>query len=195
MPLSFSYWKQYIADSPKLVLLSNLLFVISLLLPAYTVGVRLEGARVFYGFEPLLLGWLGPFAGEFTWYANLCYFMALKSRNTTNAMQWAVGGLGIALSFLLASQTFLNEGVGNAPLQSYEAGYYLWLASMSLLAARRVRVWYYEIKGREGSPIKYVFNLLITRYRFGTCMVLILLAAEVFVYFHNPSNFLNNLNR
>ncbi|MCB5206226.1 hypothetical protein [Methylovorus mays] len=176
---------QRYSETSLLVLICNLLFLTSLFLPAYTVGGIKEGASVMYGYNALLIGWLGPFSGEFTWYANLCYLMALKTKNITYALLWAVSGFGIALSFLFATETYLNEGVGNAPLQSYEAGYYFWLAAIGLLTIRQGIVAYSEAKKRGGNELKRGLKEVIAKYWMVIAFMILVIAGEIFTFSYN----------
>lgn len=76
----------------KITNLAILLWLISLALPAF-VGFGSRDSC--YGFEVLLIGWLGPVAINVGWFANTIWFFAVislmgKERSTTTMAGWAV---------------------------------------------------------------------------------------------------------
>ena len=59
----------------KVLILSIALFLLSLALP----GVTVPGQESVFGFELLLVGWIGVGSYDFPWYANILYFSSLAN--------------------------------------------------------------------------------------------------------------------
>ena len=129
-----------------LLLGSVVLFAASLTQNAFCLGRfdlpgRLKCDNL--GFAVLALGWMetltldevGPFVA-FPWFANPCLVLAwtfvLASKRWLAVAFAGVGGL-LGLSFLLGRVVQMSEGGNPAdPIQSYGAGYWLWLGSLAL---------------------------------------------------------------
>jgi hypothetical protein len=84
------------------------------------------------GFEVLLMGWMGPFAAQFRWFANLTFFkiMDFTARESKfNSKYFA--SLGVIQSVLLFNALFwqdVYDDSGSRPITHYGFGYWLWLA-------------------------------------------------------------------
>lgn len=89
-----------------------------------------------FGLQLLLGGAFGPLVGDFAWYANPAYFLALywtlgyKPRLSRVAASIA---LALALLPLIFQRIWLNEGYPS-PISSYGPGFQLWLGSIVLVA-------------------------------------------------------------
>lgn len=116
-----------------LFLLSFLLFVASLISPAFNGSVL--GAHV------LVAGWAGVFSSDFGWFANLFYLFSM--------IFFFAGKSHIAFSLVLFSlclsiQTYffmpenwqsLKNGGSTIPIEYLGLGYYFWTLSFVLMIA------------------------------------------------------------
>ncbi len=118
-------------DHPHLAL-SFLCFAVCLALPAYYLG----DAFAPQGSASLLLtGWLGPFDGHFSWYANPLYVLALVFYRRPRASgTLALLALVLAASFLLHARIAVSEAPTYQSIVAYGWGYALWLTAMATLA-------------------------------------------------------------
>lgn len=89
-----------------------------------------------FGLQLFLGGAFGPMVGDFAWYANPAYFLALywtlmyKPRLSRVAASIA---LALALLPLIFQRIWLHEGYPS-PISSYGPGFLLWLGSIVLVA-------------------------------------------------------------
>ncbi|KAB2844025.1 MAG: hypothetical protein F9K47_05040 [Burkholderiales bacterium] len=118
-------------DHPHLAL-SILCFAVCLALPAYYLGDAFEPQ----GSASLLLtGWLGPFDGHFSWYANPLYLLALVLHRRPRASSiLALIALALAASFLLHNRIAVSEAPTYQSIVAYGWGYALWLTAMATLS-------------------------------------------------------------
>ena len=83
------------------------LFLLSLALP----GVTVPGKESVFGFELLLVGWIGIGSYDFPWYANILYFCSLanmRSGRYTIAYRLSLLSIPIALlSFTANTDPFI----------------------------------------------------------------------------------------
>ena len=109
----------------------------SLFLPAEQYGAGYEFSELHWnsGWDMFLIGPMGPFVGEFAWYANPILIFA------TARLLWGrpVGLLAGFATFLLAGSAVRNIGKigcvgGCGKTLALGSGYYLWLAAAGLLA-------------------------------------------------------------
>ncbi|TAK89479.1 MAG: hypothetical protein EPO06_11260 [Burkholderiaceae bacterium] len=120
------------------------LFFVSLLLPAYHAYEDIPGVWA------LFFGWLGLFAGHYSWVANpLLWISWFKySKNDYQpALAMALIAFAFSLTFLLAD----TIPVGSSGPSSYKAlsGYYLWVLSISMTAFSAAIKLYFEFGGIE----------------------------------------------
>jgi len=108
------------------------------------------------GYMVLLLGWLGPFIGQFAWYANPLLFVSMI---TFVVRQWVATIVLIALTLLMAANTFLlffqevpadEAGVNMLTLQNLHIGFYLWIASILTIGIGAIILWRLEARERSG---------------------------------------------
>ena len=117
--------------------ISVLLFLVSLLLPAFYT--RDEGIP---GWFALLLGWLDLLAidqvgfGVLSWFANLFLPVAWLGlalgkfrRVRIGGLILVIVGLGFALCSLFLKQILISTGGDPTPIISMGIGFYVWLAS------------------------------------------------------------------
>lgn len=114
------------------------LYIGSLFLPGLTTTY---GASQ-YGFEVLLVGWLGIFSGVFSWYGYVlgivCFILLLNKKKSTSI-------IFSAIAFLFALQALYLQMV-NARINFFDSynswergmgelsvGYYVWLFALGLL--------------------------------------------------------------
>ncbi len=127
------FYKQFAEmDQNRLCKISKIVFIISLLLPAYVIDYY-GTDRSCFGFMALVLGPLGIFdyPGHYSWYANI--FLWLAWRKMSNPNTEASLGLTIIAPCIAGTFLFGNEiASGSAGAFPYHAswGYYCWLFSM-----------------------------------------------------------------
>lgn len=84
----------------------------------------------------LLVGWLGPVDGHFSWIANPAYLIAhLMYRTREWSFRASAVALLLALSFLLHPTIAVSEAPTYANIVGYGWGYILWVLSIATLAA------------------------------------------------------------
>lgn len=114
----------------KVLLLSILLYVLSLTQPGFSDGGGAEGNS----FMLPIVGWLGLLAGSaacIAWLANpllLISWITLKKHPKT-AMLFSLMATLFALSFLFFDTVKTDEGGADHLIEAYYLGYWLWLAS------------------------------------------------------------------
>jgi hypothetical protein len=130
------------------IVVSVILFGVACALPAlefqkFVQGV-VQGPDVKIGVTLLLIGWLGPFALQFAWFANPLLGLslwALAFRRWNRAAVFAV------LALLLSVQTFqlfwqdvpADEGrVGQLRLQQVQPGFFAWQGAILVALATAV---------------------------------------------------------
>ena len=131
-------------NTRTLVLLGSvLLFVASLTQDAYYLaGDNPESWSA--SWVLLLMGWMGVFYGVITWLANpllvLSWILCLRGELRAAVIVSAAAVL-LALSFLLHSTIVTSEAPTYEAVAGYGAGYWLWLASMLIMAAGSLRLY------------------------------------------------------
>jgi len=86
----------------------------------------------------LLLGWLGLLAGIVAWLANpllIAAWIAFALRSHRAALALGIAALLCALSFLAVDTVMVSEAPSFAKVTGLGLGYWLWIASMAVLAA------------------------------------------------------------
>src|SRR3989338_2459542 len=123
------------------------LYVGSLLLPGLILTNEVGQTMSQYGYQILIIGWLGIFAGVFSWYGyilGIVGFIALRARKKNTALVCSGGGLflGFQAVYFQAVNAQINfldsynsweRGMGELSI-----GYYLWLIALSLLIVQCV---------------------------------------------------------
>lgn len=120
-----------------IIAISVLLFLVSLILPAFYTSD--EGVP---GWFALLLGWLDLFVidqvgfGVLSWFANLFLPIAWLGLALGKFRPVRIGGLilnivgiGLALCPLFLNRILISEGGDTTPVTSMGIGFYVWLAS------------------------------------------------------------------
>jgi hypothetical protein len=76
-------------------------------------------------------------AAGFTWYANPALWLSWMffKKRSTKALLTSCIALAIALSFLLFTQIADNQAGVQSTITGYQAGYWLWVASMCVTLA------------------------------------------------------------
>lgn len=104
------------------------------------------------GYMVLFLGWMGPFIGQFAWYANPLLFLGMI---TFIFRKWLATLVFIVLTLLMAANTFLlffqevpadEAGVNMLTLQNLHIGFYLWTASILTIGIGALILWRAEAK-------------------------------------------------
>lgn len=106
--------------------------VLSTTVVAYVASLLLTGIvtsnEIMPGWGVLLLGWLGPLAGSFAWFANplLIFAMYFSKEKPLAAKLAAFVGFALALT-AFGLKTMPNDN-DSATVLGFGAGCYLWLA-------------------------------------------------------------------
>jgi hypothetical protein len=112
---------------------SVILFVASLTQFAFYVDTPdAWGDRAFF---LLLIGWLGIFSGELSWFANpllAASWVAAFVGEKSVAIVSAIAALILATTFLLRDTLIASEAPTYAKITGYGLGYWLWLLSIGL---------------------------------------------------------------
>jgi hypothetical protein len=123
--------KVHIKEEQNKIIIGALivLYVISIILP-YGSGSH-EDSFIGGGLVVLLIGWLGLFAGVFSWYANPFWFNALSSfkkgdYKSSMTLSCIALVLGSQVFFMFLGKKPMNFGdAGRVVIPG--AGYYLWM--------------------------------------------------------------------
>lgn len=114
-------------------------YALSLVLPGFVTQSDDPSSANWLGYFILGIGWLGMFASQFAWYANLLFLAAAIAARFKGP---AVGAGLAALAFALGLQSFmfhdfpLDEGGARTAVVDHLAnGFYVWELSFLLLAA------------------------------------------------------------
>lgn len=116
--------------------LSFSLYIAAMGLPAYYIGETREPqvAGVL-----LLIGWLGPIDGHFSWFANLAYIFAqIKYKQHRLSALLGFIAAALALSFLLHKTIIASEAPTYARITAYGWGYFLWTTSICIFLIDRL---------------------------------------------------------
>lgn len=118
------------------------LFVACLAFPGYYIRESHEPQSAY---ALLLMGWLGPLDGHFSWYANLFYLIAIIKYKKQKA-SYVLGfiALLLALSFLGYSKIIVSEAPTYARITGYGWGYYLWITSLGIYSIGQFLLSYSE---------------------------------------------------
>lgn len=113
------------------MLASGLCYLAALPLPA----LRFEVEPPVRGITTLLWGWLGVFTGDFPWFANPLYFLALLlialGMNKTTQLVCALA-IGLGARSLCVEKWYFNEASGT-PVMGLGPAFYLWMASFAIV--------------------------------------------------------------
>ena len=112
--------------------ISILFYLVCLTLPGYYSG---ESFKPEMAYSILMLGWLGPLDGQFSWYANLFFLFALRSTNSPQKSS-ILGfiALALAISFLFSNKILVSEAPTYTTIASYGWGYSLWVTSLAVFS-------------------------------------------------------------
>lgn len=112
--------------------ISLILFMVCLALPGFYIREAHEPQLSFY---LLIMGWLGPLDGHFSWFANIYFLIALlkyKKPKTSSSLGFIA--LALALSFLGYEKIIVSEAPTYARITAYGFGYMLWFLSIGILS-------------------------------------------------------------
>lgn len=133
------------------------LYAVSLLLPGLVLTNEVGQTMTQYGYQILMLGWLGIFTGVFSWYGYVLGVVALatlRAGRKRMALICSVVGLLLALQALYLQSVNAQINFGDS-FNSWErgmgvlaAGYYLWLFALGVLVIQCV-VAYFAKAGLE----------------------------------------------
>lgn len=113
----------------RITLLALLLWCSSIFLPALATY-----NKSIYGYEILVTGWLGPFKGEFSWYANIFFLFATIQllKNKSIPLHSSYFAVILSANMFLFSD-FLYEAGSTRPIYGYGIGSILWVISILLI--------------------------------------------------------------
>lgn len=120
--------------------ISLFLFVMACATPCLEMSQKSD--PVWYGLRIMLLGWMGPLAGQFAWFANPLWLIGAVA---FAFRKWNVALISLGLALLFALNTVLlfviplpadESKVNTTSLVRLRVGFYLWLASMAVLFVR-----------------------------------------------------------
>jgi hypothetical protein len=91
------------------------------------------------GWIIFLMGWMGPFIGQFGWFANFLVPIAVVDRASNSRVSRRSAKAAAAMLLLLAINSAFWQNIPNdaslGPITSYGIGYYFWMAAVLLSAA------------------------------------------------------------
>ena len=137
------------------------LLVLACILPALNF-IGSNGIENYDGFTTLWMGWMGIFIGQFGWYANPFIFF---STILFIFRRWFLSILFTVLSLLISLSTlalFYQEipgdeaNVNKLHLVSLGPGYYLWIASMSMIGLGSVILWFATKQIKDSAAAKSI---------------------------------------
>jgi hypothetical protein len=118
-----------------LFLLSILIFAASLMMPGFVTSSANKHNDPMMGYEILALGGLGILVGQFAWYANMVFLVAVLV--AMPGRQYRLGMILSAAAFFLglhALQFKIIPGSGpKVVITHYAIGFYLWELSFLVL--------------------------------------------------------------
>ena len=112
--------------------LSIALFLASLALP----GLHFSKEDPVFGFNLLLMGWLGIMTLDFPWFANILYvssLLSIRRRKFTKAYWLCVLCIPTALLSYVADKWYFHEGWGT-PITGLGMAFYVWISSFIVLS-------------------------------------------------------------
>jgi hypothetical protein len=135
------------------------LFAACLAFPGYYNGATREPQLAW---ALLVMGWLGPLAGNFSWLANPAFLAAVSwRRSKPNAsLVSAVLALLLALAFLLYRRVLHDEGGSTTPITAYGYGYLLWVLSFAVFSFGQLRQVLSSAGRNRGAHIVTVCGLI-----------------------------------
>jgi len=134
------------------------LFAACLAFPAYYIG---DAHKPQYSFFALLMGWLGPIQGHFSWFANLFYLLGLiKYKKPNVSAGFGFLALILALSFLTDERIIVNEAPTYKLIVGYGYGYFLWVAAIGQLAIAQLLNMFFKDSFPRSLALKSIFYLV-----------------------------------
>lgn len=123
------------------------LWGLSLTLP---VAQSERGYSDIRGWFMLLLGWLGPLAGQFAWFGNLTFLALtglalLRARRRRSALLLTGATLAFAFNGLFWRDMY--DDAGEARILLFAAGFYVW--QIALIGASLATLWRWMKEPRD----------------------------------------------
>lgn len=142
--------------------ISILCYLACLAFPGYYIGERFEPQMAI---TALMIGWLGPLDGHFSWYANPCFLIALLIANRPQrSSTFGFIALALAVSFLFHKKIIVSEAPTYSTIMSYGWGYGLWVTSLFVFSIGQLL----RAQGAENGRITTVsflsFGILLSGY-------------------------------
>ncbi len=123
------------------ILLSIILFITSLTMPAFFVDRGGTQPEEVGSLGIFLMGWMGPLGGAVIpflfWCANPIYLFCIclfLNRNREQGFYISLVPIVIALVFMQMEKIMMSESGSESPITSLGAGYFLWLGSFLVLS-------------------------------------------------------------
>ncbi|WP_312393655.1 hypothetical protein [Chryseobacterium sp.] len=128
----------------KLILISLLIFVISLFFDAFKIE-DIGKITNFESYTVALIGFISFLGGGlfefFVWTANCWFFLSIlftfRKKYSTSSI-FGIIALCISASFMLWHEVLASGSGRTAKIQSLEVGYFLWLASILFITCSSV---------------------------------------------------------
>lgn len=130
-------------------------------------------------YAALMIGWLGPLDGNFSWYSNPAFLFALLSANRPQRSS-VLGfiALALAITFLFHKNIIVSEAPTYKTIMSYGWGYGLWVTSFAVFSVGQLL----RALGAEGRQT--------TMVSFSTCSLLL---AGYMTYYFAGENSLSSI--
>lgn len=101
-------------------------------------------SRVDYGYLILAFGWVATFDGNFAWWGNPLFFIAVifaisKNRKITLISSLSAFILGL-MAFLFTDRLRNEGGVNDFIVDHLGSGYYLWMIAIAILIVTAIRL-------------------------------------------------------
>jgi len=108
------------------------MYAACLFFPAFYIGITHEPQG---SLSLLLMGWVGLLEGHFSWFANLCYLVAILNYRRPDVSA-GVGfmALFIALTFLFHDDIMVSAAPAYKKIVGYGYGYFLWVTAIGLFS-------------------------------------------------------------
>lgn len=137
--------------------ISIALYALCLAFPAYYIGDAHEPQS---SLSLLLMGWLGPLDGHFSWFANLFYLLALiKYKKPNVSAGFGILALILALSFLTQERVIVSEAPSYKDIVTYGYGYFFWVSAIGQLSLTQLLSISFKNSPPKGLAIKSILYI------------------------------------
>ena len=129
-----------------------ILWIVSLFIPV-AAQQTYGGPSWVRGWELLTIGWMGPFIGQFGWFANILIWITLACLARTVGPSegftfWLAGSL-LLLTINSAFWSTIPDSAGRHPIVAFGAGYYLWMCAVGVSGVALILRTFLDGRSRE----------------------------------------------